>query len=124
MSANAHRGWVVYAALLTFGVIAGETANLRLGPPSLLTLGNWTLTLALLVALWGYALRRPIGSAAYWRAVFWIVLFANLVMLVPVLLAGGEIAWFTGALTLLILPAYYAAYRYGHRPPDVWNTPG
>ena len=55
---------------------------------------------------------------------FWIVLFANLVMLVPVLLAGGEIAWFTGALTLLILPAYYAAYRYGHRPPDVWNTPG
>jgi hypothetical protein len=114
-------GWVVYAGLLTCAVIVGEMLNLRLGPPSALTLANWLLTIALLVSLWGYALRRPLGTARYWRAVFCIVLFANIVMLIPVLLAGGDMAWFTGALTLLIVPAYYAAFRYAFRTPELWR---
>ncbi len=119
--ATLRRGWVIYALALTLGVIIGEVLNLRRGPPSLLTLGNWLLTIALLTSLWAYALRRPLGTATYWRAVFWIVLFANLVMLVPVLLVGGAIAWFTGGLTLLIVPAYYAAYRYAYRTPELWS---
>ncbi len=53
---------------------------------------------------------------------FWLVLFANLVMLVPVLLNGGAVAAFTAALTLLIVPAYFAAYRYAYRSDDVWGS--
>jgi hypothetical protein len=53
---------------------------------------------------------------------FWLVLFANAVMLVPVLLTGGPVVWFTAALTLLIVPAYIAAFRYGHRSPGVWGA--
>ena len=84
---GAKAGWVVYAAVLTFGVLAGEAANLsRGGEVTALTLGNWTLSAALLTALWGYALQRRIGNERYWRAVFWLVLFANSVMLIPVLL--------------------------------------
>ncbi len=115
-------GWVVYAALLTFGVVAGEALNLRQQAPTAVTLANWTLTLALLTALWAFALRRRIGTATYWRAVFWIVLFANLLMLVPVLLAGGAVARMTAALTSLIVPAYLAAYRYAYRSNELWST--
>ena len=121
--AGARTGWVIYAALLTFGVLAGEARNVSLsGEVSALTFANWVLSAVLLTALWGYALQRPIGSAAYWRAAFWLVLFANAVMLVPVLLAGGPVVWFTAALTLLIVPAYIAAFRYGHRSPGVWGA--
>ena len=115
-------GWVVYAALLTLGVLVGEALNLRTQAPSALTLANWTLTLALLVALWAYALQRRIGTPRYWRAVFWIVLFANVLMLVPVLLAGGVVAYVTAALTLLVVPAYLAAYRYAYRSIELWST--
>jgi hypothetical protein len=119
---RAHIGWVIYAALLTFGVLAGEARNVSLSREvSALTLANWVLSATLLTAVWGYALRRAIGHRAYWRAAFWLVLFANAVMLVPVLLTGGAVVWFTAALTLLIVPAYVAAYRYGYRSPDVWG---
>ena len=111
--------------MLTFGVLAGEAANVsRAREVTALTLGNWTLSAALLTALWGYALQRRIGSERYWRAVFWLVLFANAVMLVPVLLGGGAVAMFTAALTLLIVPAYLAAYRYAYRSPDLWTDEG
>ena len=114
----------MYAALLTFGVLAGEAANLsRGGEVTALTLGNWTLSAALLTALWGYALQRRIGSERYWRAVFWLVLFANSVMLIPVLLGDRAVAMFTAALTLLIVPAYIAAYFYAYRSPALW-APG
>ncbi len=119
---GAKTGWVAYAALLTFGVLAGEAANIsRAREVTALALGNWTLSAALLTALWGYALQRRIGSERYWRAVFWLVLFANAVMLVPVLLGSGAVAVFTAALTLLIVPAYLAAYRYAYRSPDLWR---
>ena len=120
---GAKAGWVVYAAVLTFGVLAGEAANLsRGGEVTALTLGNWTLSAALLTALWGYALQRRIGNERYWRAVFWLVLFANAVMLVPVLLGDRAVAMFTAALTLLIVPAYLAAYFYAYRSPALWEV--
>jgi hypothetical protein len=122
MLGGARTGWVIYAAALTFGVLAGEAANVsRSGEVGALTLANWILSAALLTALWGYALQRRIGNEKYWRIVFWLVLVANAVMLVPVLLVGGEIALFTGALTLLIVPAYVAAFRYAFRSPALWR---
>lgn len=121
--AGAKAGWVVYAALLTFAVLAGEAANVsRSREISGLTFANWVLSAALLSAVWGYALRRRMGNRSYWRAVFWLVLFANAVMLVPVLLDGGAVAVFTAALTLLVVPAYFAAYRYAYRSDDVWGS--
>ena len=123
--AGAKAGWVVYAVLLTFAVLAGEAANVsRSREISGLTLANWALSAALLSAVWGYALQRRIGTRTYWRAVFWLVLFANLVMLVPVLLNGGAVAAFTGALTLLVVPAYFAAYRYAYRSEVLWDSAG
>lgn len=120
--AGARTGWVIYAALLTFGVLAGEARNVSVAREvTALTFANWVLSAALLTALWGYALQRRIGSRPYWRAVFWLVLFANAVMLVPVLMAGGAVLLFTGALTLLVIPAYVAAFRYGYRSPGLWG---
>lgn len=113
----------MYAAVLTFSVLAGEAVNLsRGGEVTALTLANWTLSAALLTALWGYALQRRIGSEGYWRIAFWLVLFANLVMLVPVLLGDRTVALFTAALTLLIVPAYVAAYSYAYRSPALWGS--
>jgi hypothetical protein len=113
----------VYAALLTFGVLAGEAVNLSRGSEvTALTLGNWTLSAALLTALWGYALQRRIGSERYWRTVFWLVLFANAVMLIPVMLGDRTVALFTAALTLLIIPAYVAAYFYAYRCTPLWEV--
>jgi hypothetical protein len=118
-------GWLAYAVLLTLAVIAGETLNIwRGGPPDWLTYANWVLSLALLVALWAYSLQRPVGARAHWRAVFWIVLFANIVMLVPVLIDGGLIAIVTGVLSVLVVPAYVAAWRYAYRSAEVWDSDG
>lgn len=120
--AGAKAAWVVYAGLLTFAVLAGEAVNIsRSGEVSAVTLANWILSATLLAALWGYALQRRVGARTYWRAVFWLVLFANAVMLVPVLLTGGAVALFTGALTLLIVPAYVAAYLYAYRSDSLWQ---
>jgi len=104
-------------------VLAGEAVNLSRGSEvSALTLANWTLSAALLTALWGYALQRRIGSQGYWRIVFWLVLFANAVMLIPVLLGDRTVALFTAALTLLIVPAYVAAYFYAYRSTALWDV--
>lgn len=114
--------WLVYAGVLTLGVLLGEAVNLRSQTPSAVTLANWVLSITLLTALWAYALRRRLGTPKYWRVVFWIVLFANVVMLVPVLLAGPQIAMVAGGLTLVIVPAYFAAFRYAYRSPELWNA--
>jgi hypothetical protein len=122
---GAKAGWVAYATVLTFGVLAGEAVNLsRGGEITALTLGNWTLSAALLTALWGYALQRRIGTEGYWRIVFWLVLFANAVMLVPVMLGDRAVAMFVAVLTLLIVPAYLAAYFYAYRSPRLWTGGG
>lgn len=117
--------WIVYAAVLTFAVLAGEARNLStLGAPDLVTLANWALTVVLLVALWGYALQRPIGHERYWRLVCWILVFATVVMVVPIALRGGEIARYVGLLLLPVLPAYFAAFSYAYRSPQVWRSIG
>jgi hypothetical protein len=120
--ARPRTGWLLYAAVLTFAVVAGEVSNVTgTLEVSALMLANWALSAVLLTALWGYALRRPIGSERYWRMAFWLVLFANLVMLVPVLLSGGAVALVTAALTLVIVPAYVAAFLYAYRSARVWS---
>lgn len=118
-------GWLAYAGFLTLAVLLGEWFNIhRGGGPDSVTLANWLLSATLLTALWCHALQRPLGNERYWRVVFWILVFANLLMLVPVLLAGGPIAFFTGVLTLLVVPAYVAAYRYAYRSPTLWGRDG
>lgn len=115
-------GWLAYAGLLTLAVLVGEWFNIeRGGGPDTVTLANWLLSATLLTALWCHALQKPLGHERYWRIVFWIVLFANLLMLVPVLAEGGPIALFTAALSLLVVPAYVAAYRYAYRSPSLWG---
>jgi hypothetical protein len=126
--ATAHKrrtGWLVYAGLLTLAVVVGEWFNIyRGGGPDAVTLANWLLSATLLTALWCHALQKPLGDERYWRVVFWILLFANLLMLVPVLMGGGPVALFTAALSLLVVPAYVAAYRYAYRSPGVWGREG
>jgi hypothetical protein len=112
-------GWLVYAAALTLAVLAGELS--RSVRPDLIALASWMLTAALLVALWSYALRRRLGNERYWRAVFWIVSSATVLMLVPVLMTGGELARYTLALAVPIVPAFIAAYRYAYRSPEIWR---
>lgn len=115
-------GWTVYTALLTVFVLLGEARNLAAGARiDAVTIANWILTLVLLAATWGYALQRRFGAAGYWRAAFWIVLFATAVMLVPVALGTPEAVIFTVALLALVVPAYVAAYRYAFRSPGLWG---
>lgn len=115
-------GWTIYAALLTAFVLVGEIRNASLGAGiDPVTVANWVLTLTLLTATWGYALQRRFGAAGYWRAAFWIVLFATTVMLVPVALGTLEAILFTAALLALVVPAYVAAYLYAYRSRALWN---
>ena len=125
LSAMAKKGWRAYAALLTLFVVVGELRNVLAGSRlDAVTLANWILTAVLLVALWGYALQRRIGDAPYWRAVFWIVLSATALTLVPVALGPLEMVVFTALLLALAAPAYVAAFRYAYRCPALWNTDG
>jgi hypothetical protein len=120
---TAHRvkpGWLAYAALLTAAVVAGEIA--RGQRPDSVALANWLLSAALLVALWCYALQRPLGSERYWRAVFWLVAATNALLLAPVLIGGGAVALVTTVLTLLIVPAYVAAWFYAYRSSALWRN--
>jgi predicted membrane channel-forming protein YqfA (hemolysin III family) len=115
-------GWVVYAAALTVFELIGEVRNVAANHgPDAVAVANWILSAALLVALWGYALQKPIGAAAYWRVVFWIVLGATAIMLVPVAAGTLETMLFTAALLALVVPAFVAAFRYGHRSPRLWD---
>jgi O-antigen ligase len=121
---GARRLWTAYVAAITLFVVVGEARNLAVdGLPGLAALANWALTAALLTAAWGYALRRPLGAASYWRVVFWIVLAATAVMLVPVAMTSMVVKAYTGALLLLVAPAFVAAYRYAYRSPELWPRP-
>jgi hypothetical protein len=114
------KGWTAYAAALTALIVLGEAANLVQGAVDLRTPANWVLSAVLLIATWGYALRRPIGARRYWGPAFWVVLIATLVALWPVLMAGPAAIVVAGILLPLIAPAFYAAYRYAYRSPEVW----
>lgn len=115
------RGWVAYAALLTAAVIGGEFA--RGQRPDVVAVANWLLSAALLAALWGHALQRPLGNERYWRAVFWLVSVTSALLLVPVLMRGGAVAFVTAGLALPVVPAYVAAWTYAYRSPAVWAEP-
>jgi len=118
-------GWTIYSVLLTAFVLVGEVRNFLAGSGiGAVTIANWILTLALLAATWGYSLQRRIGAPGYWRAVFWIVVFATAVMLVPVALGTLDAIVFTALLLALVVPAYVAAFRYAYRSPSLWARPG
>ena len=119
------RAWVAYAATLSFAVVAGEVSNLHRSPEiSTVVVANWIVTATLLCATWAYALAKPLGTARYWRSVFWTVLFANLVMLVPVVLAGGFALVAALVLLAAVVPAYVAAYLYAYRSAALWEGRG
>jgi hypothetical protein len=116
------RAWIAYAALLTMAVVIGEFANILRGEPvTWLMAANWAVTAALLAATWGYALQRPIGDATYWRHVFWILLVASALMLVRVAVASTTALVLVTGFMVVLLPAYFAAFRYGFRSPHLWH---
>ncbi len=114
------KAWAAYAALMTGAIVAGEIANVARGALDARTLANWFLTGVLLLATWGYALRRRIGAHRYWAPAFWVVLGATLVSTIPAAIAGTTARVVTAALLLVVAPAFYAAYRYAYRSPDIW----
>jgi hypothetical protein len=116
------KGWTAYAAFLTAATILGEAWNVEHGHIDARTYANWTLTFVLLLATWGYALRRPIGAQRYWGPAFWVILAATTITIIPVAMAG-----FDGMVVVLlsvpvIVPAFYAAYCYAYRSPELWPT--
>ena len=114
------KGWTAYAAALTALIVLGEAANLAQGAFDPRTPANWVLSAVLLIATWGYALRRPIGAHRYWGPAFWVVLIATGITLLPVLMAGPAAIVVAGFLLPLVAPAFYAAYRYAYRSPELW----
>ena len=84
------------------------------------TFANWIVTGVLLTATWGYALQRRIGAQYYWRAACWVVIVATLVTTVPALLAGPAAMLVVLVLLALLVPAFYASYRYAYRSPQIW----
>ena len=117
------KGWVVYAAVLTTAIVIGEVTNLaRGGGLDLRTLANWVVTVVLLIATWGYALQRSFGTTAYWRPAFWVLLIATLSTVVPAALAGSAARVLLAALLPLVAPAFFAAYRYAYRSPQIWRA--
>ncbi len=115
------RAWTVYAAVLSVAIVIGEVTNVAGGghvDPR--TLANWVLTVVLLVATWGYALRKPLGPRHYWRPAFWVLLFATLVTILPAALAGRAAMIVVGVLLTFVAPAFVAAYRYAYRSPELW----
>jgi hypothetical protein len=116
------RAWIAYAALLTVAVVIGEFGNILRGEPfTWLMAANWAVTAALLTATWGYAMQRPIGNATYWRRVFWILLIASALMLVRVAAASTTALVLVMGFMVVLLPAYFAAFRYGFRSPHLWH---
>jgi hypothetical protein len=119
---GARRLWTAYVAAITLFVVVGEARDAAVnGLPSAARVGQWVLTAALLTAGWGYALRRPLGTAAYWRVVFWIEVAATAVGFVPVVMAGRVAISIGTVLLALLAPAFVAAYRYAHRSPEIWR---
>jgi hypothetical protein len=115
------KGWTVYAAALTGIVLAGEVLNLARGAPvGFRALASWIITAVLLASLWGYALRRRIGAQYYWRAACWVVAGATLVTAGQAALAGDAARYVIGVSLLLVLPAFYASFRYAYRSPEIW----
>jgi hypothetical protein len=115
------KGWTAYAAALTGLMLAGEAQKLADGAPvELRALAVWIVTGVLLTSLWGYALRRRIGAQYYWRPACWVVLFTTLVTAIPAMLAGDEARFMLVVSLLLLLPAFYASYRYAYRSPELW----
>lgn len=117
------RAWTGYAAALSAMILIGEVANLTQGGSvDFRTLANWIVTGALLVATWGYALQRRIGREEYWRGACWVVIGANLVTVIPAALAGVDARIMVIMLLPLVLPAFYATYRYAYRSPQLWRA--
>lgn len=118
------KGWTAYAALLTAATVMGEAWNVEHGRVDERTYANWVLTFVLLLATWGYALRRPIGARRYWGPAFWVLLAATAITIIPVAIAGRD-----GIIVVLlglpvIAPAFYASYRYAFHSPELWRTEG
>ena len=116
------RGWTVYAALLTAAIVAGEARNVSDGVVDARSLANWVLTLVLLLATWGYALRRRIGAQRYWGPAFGVVSAATVISAIPAVIAGPDAIVAVLLILLLAAPAFYAAWRYAYRSPDIWST--
>jgi len=116
------KGWTAYAAFLTVAIVTGEVRNLAHGAMDARTFANWVLTLVLLLATWGYALRRPIGAPRYWGPAFWVVSAATLITIIPAAIAGTDALIVVAIMLLFAAPAFYAAYRYAFHSPDVWQT--
>jgi hypothetical protein len=118
----ARKGWVAYAGVLTIATLLGELSNLLRGEAiKALMVTNWIVTLALLVATWGYALQRPVATQLYWRRVFWILLFASSLMLLRVAIASATALILVLVFMALLVPAYVAAYLYAYRSPHLWE---
>ena len=115
------KAWTAYASVLTGIMLAGEALKLAQGTPvDFRTLANWIITGVLLTSLWGYALRRRIGAQYYWRAACWVVAGATLLAAGQAALAGDAARYVVVVSLLLVLPAYYASYRYAYRSPEIW----
>lgn len=117
------KGWTAYAAALTGTMLAGEALKIAQGASvDFHALAVWIISGVLLASLWGYALRRRIGAQYYWRAACWVVAGTTLLTAIPAVLAGDEARFMLAVSLPLLLPAFYASYRYAYRSPEIWPS--
>jgi hypothetical protein len=83
--------------------------------------------------LFGYAYRRRIGQAAFWRTWFWVDLLWTCLLILALQPLGlvyvsdsepvfGSELDFVFEIPFLV-PLFVALYRYGFRSPELWKTP-
>jgi hypothetical protein len=123
-------GWKVYQALLALSYVFGYvlTGVQWIQPFDVV---DMIVTLVAMVGLFGFAYRRRLANAVFWRRwlpiqVAWdivvVVFLAQIGLAHQVPGAGERSATFDLTVQLVfLLPLYIALFRYGFRSPELWD---
>ena len=116
--------WKVYFCFITLYVIS---VYLRLTTrPDALFLIKQTLTLLLIVSLYGFSFKKKRGSKIFWKSAFFICAMLGIIMLCnifQIVYAHTILSVFIidFVLTLaIVLPIFIAMYLYAFKCFDIW----
>jgi hypothetical protein len=125
--------WKIYFGILALLNVGGWVTLPILGADATYPWADYVMTAVnsvQVVGLFGFAFRRPILTARFWRVVFPIFVL-NLVATVVVIAVrfrlardgqiAAAVALASPIVLLIYLPAVIANYRYAFRRHDIWK---
>mgnify|MGYP001818036934 CR=1 FL=1 len=116
--------WIIYGLVIIYITVLDSVGMIEIGSSAFMILIVCLYKITILVGVYCYVFNIAIFRSSVWRFIFWFTLILTGANTFSLLIRQSEeLALIAAISIILMLPAFYALFRYSFDTHPVWSKP-